>query len=94
MKIVPLKDYVIQRRPAEQSKKNCTWVRACNNGLIPGAFRYSPTGPWFVDLDIHDSEVRKLASGKPAQSDESIDALARSLGLTQEDLEIAYQAAS
>lgn len=89
--VVPLKKYVEKRRRHEE-KSDCSWVRACGQGQIPGAFRYSERGPWFVDLDIHDEEVRKRATRQPQPVDDSIEALADALGLSEEDLQIAVAA--
>lgn len=98
MNIVPLAEYVRLRRAAEQHKAACSWARAAAAGRIPGAFRYHPTGPWMVDLDIHDAEVRKLTAPiitttGIGSSSLDIEQLAAKLGLTPNDVQVARRAA-
>jgi len=94
--IIPLTDYPSLRRPREVKKSRATWNRMAADGKIPGAFRFNGTGPWYVHLDVHDEEVRKMAS--PAQKSEEemseISKLATMLGLDEEDIQTALEAAS
>ena len=90
--IVPLEEYARLRRPKEQ-KHSSGWVRDAANGKIPGAFQFAGKGKWFVHLDIHDAEVRKLAA--PSKNEMSaIQGLARKLGLGDDDIRTAMDAAS
>lgn len=90
--IVPLEDYAALRRPKEK-KHSSSWIRDAATGKIPGAFKFNGKGKWFVHLDIHDEEVRKMAS--PAKNEmSSIEDLARRLGLGDDDIRTALEAAS
>lgn len=99
MNIVPLAEYVRLRRPAEIHKAACSWARQAAAGRIPGAFRFHSTGPWMVDLDIHDAEVRKMATPKITAAPDSgtpshdIEQLAALLGLSDADVQAAKRAA-
>lgn len=98
MNIVPLAEYVRVRRGAEKHKAACSWARAAAAGRIPGAFRYHSVGPWMVDLDIHDAEVRKLTAPKITAAPDSgspshdIEQLAALLGLSDADVQAAKRA--
>ncbi|MDP2141350.1 MAG: hypothetical protein Q8L20_11115 [Gammaproteobacteria bacterium] len=100
MQIVPLQEYARLRRSTER-KAACSWARDAKAGRIWGAFRYHPTGPWFVDLDIHDEEVRKMATYRPVKKPANEDlppdflklAAEMGLDLTSEDLQVAARAA-
>ncbi|WP_070118672.1 thioredoxin domain-containing protein [Pseudohongiella acticola] len=90
--IVPLEDYPALRRPHEK-KHSSSWIRDAAGGKIPGAFKFNGKGKWFVHLDIHDTEVRKMAS--PSRKEmTSIESLASRLGLDQDDIRTAMEAAS
>lgn len=91
MQIVPLAEYVKLRRQYD-SKSTCSWVRNARQNCIPGAFQFNGKGLWYVNLDIHDEEVRKLATQSKTLSN-TMDTLALALGLTQEDIAVAMEAA-
>ncbi len=90
--IVPLADFVRLRRPHE-SKAMCNWNRDARAGKIPGAFQFQGRGPWFVNLDTYDEEVRKLSAPKTPSPDTSIESLAEKLGLSPADLALVREAA-
>lgn len=92
--VVPLAEYVRLRRPHEE-KAMCSWVRDCRLGNIPGAFRYTPKGGWFVRLDIHDEEVRKLTAPRspaPAPQVDEIQVMLDRMGITKDDIRLALGA--
>lgn len=98
LKIIPLTEYPGARRPLE-SKSRASWTRDAKMGKIPGAFRFTPGGDWFVDLEAHDAAVRALSaapavfvSDKTDTEDAAI-ALADRLGLSFDDVKIALEAA-
>ena len=94
MQIVPISQYPSLRRPLED-KSSKSWARDARQGRIPGAFKLPNGGGWFVDLDIHDEEVRNLAAGhknhKPLDGD--LESLAARFGLDEEDMQAAMEAA-
>lgn len=96
MKIIPLTEYPAARRPFE-SKNRASWARDAKAGKIPGAFRFTPGGDWFVDLEAHDAAVRALSSspvGGSADVQDAVLDLAERLGLSFDDVKIALEAAS
>lgn len=98
MKIIPLTEYPAARRPFE-SKNRASWARDAKSGKIPGAFRFTPGGDWFVDLEAHDAAVRALSAvstepvGGSAGAQDAVLDLADRLGLSFDDVKIALEAA-
>lgn len=96
MRIIPLTDYPAARRPTETRKSQTSWARDARSGKIPGAFQFTDGGDWYVDLDTHDATVRRRVTPlgeRVPNFDEDVLALAKELGISEEEARIASNAA-
>lgn len=92
--VVPLKKFVTMRRKHELRSPN-SWIRDCATKKIPGSFQWDGRGKWFVDLGTYDRVVQKMASWDTNETvfDPALAKLIESLGMSEDDIRSAVQAA-
>ncbi|MFT6550530.1 MAG: hypothetical protein ACJA1I_000558 [Zhongshania marina] len=59
MQIVKLCEYPKHRLSAESAPSIGTLRRDAAKGRLPGAFRLTDGGAWYVDLDTHDKVIKE-----------------------------------
>lgn len=59
--LIKLSEYDGLYRPGLKPRTSNALRYAADRGDIPGAFRHSSTGAWWVDTNLHDEIIRELA---------------------------------